>query len=209
MNEDRLVTLILWVVLALGTASLAGVYFLRSERPDVEHHPSPTKHIEAKLSDTIVKHALPSSAPAPRDADELLRDRPPKKPPTTTLASPPPQAVIHETTNPNGTFYRAQDITEGVIIGRRGTGGDRADYYKLRATGHTMTLGLEPSLKEGKKRFILSVFDADRRLIGEDVGKTGPTSTLSVTPQATYYIKVDLNRAPIETPQYQVRVHFE
>lgn len=209
MNEDRLVTLILWVVLALGTASLVAVYFLRSERPDVEPHPSAAKQIEAKLSGTIAKHSLPSPAPASRDADELLRDQSPQKPPATTLPSPPPQAVIHETSDPNGTFYRAQDITEGIIIGRRGTEGDRADFYKLRATGHTMTLGLEPSLKESKNRFIMSIFDADRRLIGEDLGKTGPTSTLSVTPQATYYVKLDLNRAPIETPQYQLHVHFK
>jgi hypothetical protein len=209
MNEDRLVTLTLWVMLALGTASLVAVYFLRSERPDAEPQPSPAKQIEAKLSGTIAKHALTSPAPASRDPDELLRDRPPQKPPATTLPSPPPQPVIHETSGPNGAFYRAQDITEGLIIGRRGTEGDRTDYYKIRATGHTMTLRLEPSLKEGKNRFIISVFDADRRLIGEDLGKTGPSSTLSVTPQATYYIKLDLNRAPIETPQYQLHVHYK
>jgi hypothetical protein len=209
MSEDRLVTLILWVVLALGIASLAAVYVLRSEGPDAEPQPSAARQIEAKLPSTIAQHALPSPAPASLDADELLGDQPPKTPPTTTLPSPPPQTVIHEAADPNGTFYTAQIITEGIIIGRRGTPGDRADYYKLRATGPTMTLGLEPSLEESKTRFIMSVFDANRRLIGEDVGKTGPSSTLSVTPQATYYIKLDLNRAPIETPQYQLHVHFK
>ncbi len=92
-----------------------------------------------------------------------------------------------------------QDITEGVIVDRRGTEEDRTDYYRVRAAGYAMTLGLEPSLKESKNRFIMSVFDADQRLIGEDLGKTGPTRTLAVTPQATYYIKLDLNHAPIET----------
>ena len=200
MNEDRLVTLILWVVLALGTASLLAVYFLRSEPPYVEPPSTSTIQTEAELPDKIVKQPLSPPAPASPDAG---------KPPATTVSSPSPQPVIHETSGPNGAFYRAQDITEGVIIGRRGTEGDRSDYYKVRATGHTMTLGLEPSLKESKNRFIMSVFDADRRLIGEDVGKTGPTSTLSVTPQATYYIKLDLNHAPIETPQYHLHVHFK
>jgi len=217
MNEDRLVTLILWVVLALGTTSLVAVYFVSFDRVDVE--PPSTSTIrstiqstiqtEAELPDKIVKHPLSPPAPPSPDAGGRLRDRPTKEPPATTVPSPPPQAVIHETSGPNGAFYRAQDITEGIIIGRRGAANDRTDYYKIRATGHTMTLRLEPSLKESKNRFIMSVFDADRRLIGEDLGKTGPTSTLSVTPQATYYIKLDLNRAPIETPQYQLHVHFK
>ena len=72
-----------------------------------------------------------------------------------------------------------------------------------------MILRLEPSLKESKNRFIMSVFDAGQRLIGEDLGKTGPTRKLTVTPKATYYIKLDLNHAPIETPQYQLHVHFK
>ena len=95
-----------------------------------------------------------------------------------------------------------QDITEGVIVDRRGTEEDRTDYYRVRAAGYVMTLGLEPSLKESKNRFVMSVFDADRRLIEENLGKTSLTRTLAVTPQATYYIKLDLNHAPIETPQY-------
>ena len=102
-----------------------------------------------------------------------------------------------------------QDITEGVIVDRRGTEEDRTDYYRVRAAGYAMTLGLEPSLKESKNRFVMSVFDADRRLIEEDLGKTSLTRTLAVTPQATYYIKLDLNHAPIETPQYQLYVHFK
>jgi hypothetical protein len=209
MNEDRLVTLILWVVLALGTASLVAAYFVRSERLVVEPHPSSTKQTEAKLPDTIARRTPSSPVPPSRDAAELLQDRPTKELPTTTPPSPSPQAVIYETSNPNGTFYRAQDITGGVIIGKRGTARDRADYYRVRAAGYAMTLGLEPSLKESKNRFVMSVFDADRRLIEEDLGKTSPTRTLAVTPQATYYIKLDLNHAPIETPQYQLYVHFK
>ena len=102
-----------------------------------------------------------------------------------------------------------QDITEGVIVDRRDTEEDRIDHYKVRATGHTMILRLEPSLKDSKYRFMMTVFGADQRLIGEDLGKTGPTKTLAVTPQATYYIKLDLSHAPIETPQYQLYVHFK
>jgi len=73
MNEDRLVTLILWVVLALGTASLVAAYFVRSERLIVEPHPSSAKQTEAKLPDTIARRTPSSPAPPSRGPGRLLQ----------------------------------------------------------------------------------------------------------------------------------------
>ena len=208
MNEDRLVTLILWVGLLLGAVSLVVVYYTTSDRRDVEPPPYFTNLTEAELSDTSAKEPPSSPVPASRDTVTLLVDRFIKETTTTTLPSRPPQVTIYETSKSNGAFYTAQDITEGVIIGKRGTASDRADYYKVRAAGSTMILRLEPSLKERTHRFVMTVFDADQRSIGEDLGESGPSITLAVTPQATYYIKMDLSNAPTETPQYQLHVQF-
>lgn len=208
MNEQRLVTVILWVVLLLGAISLVAVYYVRSDHRDVEPPPSSTNLTETELPDTSARESPSSPVPASRDTVTLLVDRSMEETTTTTLPSRPPQVTIYETSKPNGAFYMAQDITEGVIIGRRGTASDRADYYKVRATGSAMILRLEPSLKERNHRFVMTVFDADQRSIGEDLGESGPTITLAVTPQATYYIKMDLSNAPTETPQYQLHVHF-
>ena len=110
--------------------------------------------------------------------------------------------------NTYGAFNSAQEIAEGIIVGRRGTASDRADYYKVRATGNTMILRLEPSVKDKNHGFLMIVLDASQRTIGEDLGETGPTITLAVKPQAAYYIKLDLSRAPIETPEYHLHVYF-
>jgi len=208
MNEDRLVTLILWVVLLLGAVSLVVVYSTTSDRRDVEPPPSFTNLTEAELSDTSAREPPSSPVPASRDTATLLVDRSMEETTTTTLPSRLPQVTIYETSKSNGAFYTAQDITEGVIIGKRGMASDRADYYKVRAAGSTMIIRLEPSLKERTHRFVMSVFDADQRSIGEDLGESDPTTILPVTPQATYYIKMDLSNAPTETPQYQMHVLF-
>lgn len=228
MNEDRLVTLILWVVLLLGAVSLVAVYYTTSDRRDVEPPPSFTNLTETELSATSAREPLPPTVnltetessdtsakeypsfpvPASRDTGTLLVDRSTEETTTTTLPPGPIQVTIYETSKSNGAFYTAQDITEGVIIGKRGTASDRADYYKVRATGSTMILSLEPSLKERTHRFVMTVFDKDQRSIGEDLGKNGPPITVSVTPQAPYCIKIGLSNAPIETPQYQLHVRF-
>ena len=207
MNEQRLVTVILWVVLLLGAISLVAVYYVRSDHRDVEPPSSSTNLTETELPDTSAKESLSSPVPASRNTVTLLVDRSTEKT-TTTLPPRSLQVDIYETSKPNGAFYMAQDITEGVIIGRRGTVSDRADYYKVRATGSTMILRLEPFLKERTHRFVMTVFDTDQRSVGEDLGESGPTITLAVKPQATYYIKMDLSNAPIEIPQYQLHVHF-
>lgn len=146
---------------------------------------------------------------ASSDAFNFLVDRPTKEPATTTLPPGSHQVTIYEALKPNGTFYTAQEITEGIIIGSRGSSSDRADYYKVRATGNTMALRLEPSLKARNHSFMMTVFDEKQRAIGGDLRETARTITLAVTPQASYYIKLDFNRAPIETLKYQLQVDFK
>ena len=125
------------------------------------------------------------------------------------LPQTPPQVTIQETLKPNGSFKNAQSITEGVITGKRGSSGDRSDYYKIRATGSSMILRLEPSLSDEKKRFDVIVFDPARKKIGGISEKTGPAITLDVAPRTAYYIKLDLSRGPIGSPQYQLHVRFD
>jgi len=195
--------------LLLGAASLFAVYNVTSNYVDVEPPPSSANLPETELPDTTAKDSISFPVPASRDDVTLLTDRPTKEPTTTSLPPRPLQVAIHETSKDNGTFYTAQEIIEGVIIGRRSMASDHTDYYKVRATGHTMILRLEPSLIERNHRFIMTVYDADRRSIREDLGVTGSTITLAVTSQAIYYIKIDLRHAPIETPQYQLHMHFK
>ncbi|NVM26771.1 MAG: M23 family metallopeptidase [Desulfobacterales bacterium] len=142
-----------------------------------------------------------------RDALSIFTDRPTKEPATSTLHPRSLQVATYEKSKPNGAFNTAQKIAKGIIVGRRGTASDLADYYKVRATGNTMILRLEPSLKDRDHGFIMIIFDADQRTIGE-LGETATTITLAVKPQAAYYIKLDLSHAPVETPQYQLHVHF-
>jgi hypothetical protein len=134
----------------------------------------------------------------PHDTPHLLTDRSAKK----------ADKTIYETSSANGTFNTAQDITEGIIIGRRSTKRDRTDFYRVRATGNTMILNLEPFLKERNNRFITTVFDTDQRMLGKGVEKIGHSIILPVKPQTTYYIKVDLGHAPIEIPHYQFHLQF-
>ena len=121
----------------------------------------------------------------------------------------PPQITIQEMLKPNGSFKKAQSITEGIITGKRGSAGDLSDYYKIRATGSSMILRLEPSMSDEKKRFDVIVFDPARKKIGGISAKTGPSITLDVTSRTVYYIKLDLSRGPIRSPQYQLHVRFD
>jgi murein DD-endopeptidase MepM/ murein hydrolase activator NlpD len=138
----------------------------------------------------------------------LLTDRPKKKADPILLSFKSLEKTIYEISSPNGTFNTAQDITEGIIIGRRSTARDRTDFYRVRATGNTLILNLESSLKKRNNRFIATVFDADQRMLGKDLEKAGSSIILPVKPQTIHYIKVDLGHAPIEMPQYQLHLHF-
>ena len=170
---------------------------------------SSTSHNKSKLNGTnIVKETLASPDPDSRNAVAPLKVQPTKVSSTTPLSGKPPQKTIYEISKSNGTFYSAQKIIEGVIIGKRGTAKDHADFYKIRATGITMTLKLESYLKNRDHRFIMTVYDANQRVIGESSEEMSRTINLKVTPQSTYYIKLGLNRAPIETHRYKLLVLF-
>lgn len=100
MNEDRLVTLILWIVLLLAAASLVAVYYTTSEHRDVEPLSSSANLTKAELSDTSAKKSPPSPVPAPRDAiDQSTKEHSP-----TALPPRAPQVTINETSTLMGRF---------------------------------------------------------------------------------------------------------
>ena len=55
MNEQRFVTLILIVLLLLGGAGLAAVYFATSDRPVEGLPPSSNRRTETPFADTVAK----------------------------------------------------------------------------------------------------------------------------------------------------------
>jgi len=236
MNENRLISVMKWGILVLGIASLFMFYYdtfynlhegsshpifhKSHDRPEEESAPVSENHNvkllsvsasqnKPKLDVTNKKETRDPSTPDSRDAVALLRDQPTKLSSTTPLSAKTLQKTIHETSKANGTFYSAQEINEGVIIGKRGTASDHADFYKIRAKGSMMTLKLEPSSKNRNHVFIMTVCDANQRVILESSEKMNRTINLKVTPQSTYYIKMDLNRVPIETHPYKLILFFK
>ena len=249
-------TLILWIVMLLGAASLATFYFTSSSRLDERPTSYSTNLTKDELSGKIKKDTLVSSPETPAEDGSIkkpipLSDHTEEEPSLssntkieaelsgttdkasysfpvdlfsfdipslpvesikehaaiTNLSPKFTQPIIYETSKANGKFARAQEITKGIIIGKRDTESDRADFYKVRPTGSIMIIRLEPSLKEEKRFFMVKIYDTNQRLLKEHSGKTGPLITLAVTSQAIYYIKIDLRRAPIETPQYELHVN--
>lgn len=163
----------------------------------------PTKEDQSLLPSTRSPSPTPISAKASTKTVVKSTLEAPNK-----TQTPKPIQEINETSKPNGTFYSAQKITEGVIIGRRGSSGDRLDFYKITATGNSMILKLEPSLKEENHLFVMNVYNVKKQHIGKISGKTDSPLTINVTRQAIYYIGIDLGHAPIETPPYKLHVNF-
>lgn len=218
MNEDRLITLILWVVFILGAAGLAGTYYVKSHHrpaqipPAVESHlketfPEPHTQIPPSSQTPILNETV---TPVDEKQKEVIskKEEPKGEPSPTTPTPPSPKAIIQETSKANGSFDRAQQITEGVIIGMRGSKDDITDWYKVRSTGRTMVVKFEPDLVGKPQYFTAAVFDANKRRVGEEVGKVRASTTISVKPQSVYYIKVDLTHAPIQSSTYKVHVNF-
>jgi hypothetical protein len=258
VNEQRLVTLILIVLLVLGSAGIVAVYFTTDGRMNIlpglaspertrtedltdkivkkplspsdtvsrgavrvpADHPekevtteptskgispdqSPTKLTGGELEEKATGKEVPSTQVPGSDNAVVFKDQPGKEPETDPKKSP--DITIHETLKSNGSFNTAQEITEGIIIGKRGAAGDRSDFYKIRATGKTMILRLEQVFKKQNQRFAMTVFNANKKPVGQEPRKTGPAITLAVTPEATYYIKLDVRHAPVEKkPQYRL-----
>ncbi|MBW1703921.1 MAG: hypothetical protein JRJ86_02000 [Deltaproteobacteria bacterium] len=261
MNEQRLVTLILIILLVLGAAGIVAFYLTTYGRMKILPGPASPVRTEADTTNEIAKKSLSPSGPVSRGAVLVLADKsaneiaaatkskdispgqsstnptgtelkekaPPKEVPSTqvpgsgdavvvkdqprkeseTAPAKLPTITIHETSKSNGSFNTAQEITEGIITGKRGAAGDRSDFYKIRATGKTMILRLEPALRKKNQRFAMTVFDANKKPVGQDSRKTGPTIALDVKPEATYYIKLDLRHAPVKKPKYKLNVKFE
>lgn len=262
MTEQRLVTLILIVLLVLGSVGIVAVYFNTDGRMNILPGLASPERTETDLTDKIVAKPLspsdtvsrnavgvpadqpekkvatepksegvsPDRSPAKLTGSELkekvpgkevpsiqipetgnvvvFKDKPEKVPETDPEKSP--DITIHETLESNGSFNTAQEISEGIIIGKRGAAGDLSDFYKVRATGKTMILKLEPVLKKQNQRFTITVFNANKKSVGQDSRKTDPALTLAVTPENTYYIKLDVRHAPVENePQYRLYLKCE
>ncbi len=196
--------MILWVVFILGAAGLGGTYYVRSHHRPARVPPAVESHLKETLPEPPTQIPPSSQAPMHKEivppVDEKQKEMISKK--------EEPKAAIQETSKANGSFATAQQITEGVIIGMRGSTDDITDWYKLRSTGHTMVVEFEPDLVGKPQYFTVAVFDADKRQVGEEVGETRARTTISVKPQSVYYLKVDLVHAPIQSPNYKVHVHF-
>jgi len=157
-----------------------------------------------------VEESVSPGLPGPPDDRGAKPEEEEAKAAAPGAVSPEPSlAVIREQARANGTFFGAQKVTEGIIVGKRGTRGDRADIYKIHATGNRMVLTLDPFLSEEGRRFYLTVFDQNRKPIGSISSRTGPTVNLNVAPDRSYYIMLDLSKAPIGEPEYRVSVHFK
>lgn len=209
MNKPRSATLIQWGILALGIASL--ILFLHeiSDYSPKEPISSSTFVNEDEiLNKTKMGSRLTFPMPA-RPSNTLSRDQSKKKPSTPPLSSKTLRKVIKETSKANGNFFSAQEINEGIIIGKRGSEKDRADYYKVRATKDSLTLKLETSLEDENHSFFIIIFDEEERLIPRDSRGKGSTTSFLVAPHSTYYIKIDLRNAPIESSQYKLYVEFK
>ena len=163
---------------------------------------------ETRLSGTTEIKSLPSQTSIAAKASTQPVVKSVHKPAINTPDTKPAQEIIHETSKANGTFYSAQKITAGVINGNRGSSGDVVDYYKITADGNTMILKVEPFLEEEHSHFLINVYDAKQQQIGKISEKTDSHLNISVSPQAIYYIGIDLRDAPIEKPPYTFQVNF-
>lgn len=209
MKKPRSATFIQWGILALGIASLILFFHEISDDGPKEPRSSSTLVNEDEiLNKTKMGSRLTFRIPT-RPSNTLSRDQSKKKPSTPLLSSKTLRKVIKETSKANGNFFSAQEITEGIIIGKRGSEKDRADYYKVRATKDSLTLKLETFFEDENHSFFVNIFDEEERLIARDSsGKESSTSFL-VVPHSTYYIKIDLRNAPIESSQYRLYVEFK
>ena len=208
MKEDRLITLILWLVLVLGIAALGAVYLATSTHHTGNKAYPPAPQLDAPMPDVTIEKSPTFSEPLSSDTPPPREKTPKKKSPAVTPPPQRPQVTIQETSKPNGAFSNAQEITEGLVIGGRKTKGDRADFYILQATGNAMTLNLKTSPKEANDRFALTVFDGDRKSILGPFGESSFPLTIMASPQSTYYIKLNLNNAPLKTPRYHLSIKF-
>jgi hypothetical protein len=262
VNEQRLVTLILIVLLVLGAAGIAAVYFTIGDRMNILPGPASPDLTGTDPTDKIIKDPLsssdtvshgavstpedqtekevatqpkskdisPSQFPSKLTGSELKEKTPAKEAPPAKLSgsgdpvvlkdqsgkeletdpTKSPDRTIPETLKSNGSFNTAQEVTEGIIIGKRGATGDLSDFYKVRATEKTMILRLEPVLKKENQLFAMTVFNSNKKPIGQNSRKIGPAITLVVTPESTYYIKLDVRHAPVEKkPQYKLYLKFK
>ena len=119
------------------------------------------------------------------------------------------ETMIYETTKKNTYFQVAQDVSEGIIMGTKEAVNDISDFYKIRASGEKMLLSLEPQVEILDGRSIITIYNADQKVIGEYFNYRGPELSLQVTPDLYYYIKLHLLFVPHSTFDYKLRIRFQ
>ena len=68
---------------------------------------------------------------------------------------------------------------------------------------------LETFPDEKNQAFKVTAFDKDQKKVGEiSSEKTDPNINLTIEPQKTYYIMLDLTSAPIQSPHYKLHISF-
>jgi len=162
--------------------------------------PSPEKSLSSRVAPLAVTGDVLATP-----ANEPAKENPMPSP---SLPSEHSEKAFQETAKANGNFYLAQEIEDGVITGRRGAADDKADFYKIRAKGGRMTLKIESSSGKEEQDFVMALFDANRKLMESISEKANSALSFAVTPEATYYIKLDLKNSPIEEPAYRLQIHF-
>ena len=137
-----------------------------------------------------------------------LKVRPEKIVSTASHDTGPLHETIEETSNANGTFYSAQQVRQGTITGSRGSQGDLADYFKVKAEGNSMTLNIISSDEKTEHNFMLDVFDPSLQPVKASKKRAGSGIIIQVKQGKTYYIRVGLGGAPIKDSTYRLHIRF-
>jgi hypothetical protein len=126
-----------------------------------------------------------------------------------TVPDGPAKVLIREEARVNGSFKSAQEISEGMVVGKRGSERDLSDFYVIRSTGTEMILRLDPPMEDEKSSFRLLVYDGARRLLSKTGTENRSAVTVPATLEGTYYFQLDLRNAPVGSPGYGLHVKFQ
>jgi hypothetical protein len=126
-----------------------------------------------------------------------------------TVQDGPAKVLIREEARGNGSFKSAQEISEGMVVGKRGSERDLSDFYVIRSTGTEMILRLDPPMEDGKSSFRLLVYDGARKLLSKTGTESSSDVTIPATLEGTYYFQLDLRNAPVGSPGYGLHVKFQ
>jgi hypothetical protein len=117
--------------------------------------------------------------------------------------------ITPETEKGNGTISSAQEIPGGVVAGKKADATDRADIYRVRATGPQMTLLLEPDVVTVKGRSVMTIYDSQLKGVGEYFPQNKSRRTFQVKEREIYYIKLHLSSIDNPSFEYRLKIEFQ